>query len=223
MTIKHRIIKNASGYHSHGKTNKEKAVNFAMFIKEHGWSGKWEEDDDTKDIILVANRSESEQIDIRWYSNIPLQDVFYAYAGNSIKLRNVSAAAKVAQEPPSKDRMRSAARKRVGRGLAGISVAQEPGGSNNGSSADDLIAAMSTTLPFDKESSPDEIKAVLKTHRNPTLIWINRISGNVNTDIIKTWSRFLRVDANRQGKMIIHFVGDFGFHAVYVDSVIGVN
>jgi hypothetical protein len=222
MTAK-RIIKNPSGYHSKGRTNKEKAVNFGLFIKEYGWSGKWEEDEETKDVILIAARGQGEQIDIRWYSNIPLQDVFYTYAGDSIKCRNVSGVALIAQEPPSQERMRSAARK--GRSQLGsrISVAVPSEAGNSGSSADELIAVMATTLPFDRESTPEEIKSVLKKRRNPTITWINRLSGGVSQDIAKTWSRYLKVEANKDGKVIIHFVGEFGFHSVYLDSVIGVS
>lgn len=217
------VVKNPSGYHSSGKTIKEKAINFGLFIKEFGWSGSWKEDDETKDITLVATRGNSEQIDIHWYSHIPLQDVWYTYAGDSVKCRNVSGVAKIAQEPPSPGKMRSAARK--GRRQIGsrISVGGLPGASNSGSNADDLIAAVATTLPFDKESTPDEIKTILKKYRNPTIIWINRLSGGINQDLIKTWSRYLKVDTNKDGKIIIHFVGNFGFHSVYADSVIGVS
>jgi len=217
------VVKNPSGYHSKGRTNKDKANNFGIFIKEYGWSGKWAEDPETKDITLTATRGNSEQIDIHWYSHIPLQDVWYTYAGDSVKCRNVSGVAKIAQDPPSRARMRSAARKGKSRISSRISTVDLSGASNSGSSADELIAAMATTLPFDKESTPDEIKAVIKTHRNPTITWINRLSGKMHQDVIKTWSRYLKVDTNKEGKIIIHFVGDFGFHSVYANSVIGVD
>lgn len=222
MTHPKRFIKNASGYHSHGKTHKEKIFNFGVYIKQFGWEGSWSEDEESAILKATMTRGDSEKIEIEWPETQWWPDVWYTFGGESIKCRNISMAAKIAADKPDAKKMRRTSRRKS----YGISGAFLPGGSNNGSSedaADDLIAAMSTTLPFDKESTPEEIKAVLKAHRSPTITWINRISGDVNTDIVKTWSRHLKVTTNKDGKKIIHFIGHDCFHAVYADSIIGIS
>jgi hypothetical protein len=236
-----RFVKNPSGYHSHGKTHKEKVFNFGVHIKQFGWTGSWEQEEDV--LKAVMKRGEGEVITIWWPDNQWWPDVMYSYAHQTQKCRNISHAAKLASEKPDPNKMRKATKRRNPYRRSGIlrapSVDGErrtggregegtPGDAESLSDemsayADELIAELGTTLPFDKESTPEEIKAVIKTRRNPTLIWINRISGEVHQDIIKTWSRHLKVTQNKEGKTIIHFVGANRFHAVYVDSVIGVS
>lgn len=219
-----RFIKNPSGYHSSGKTHKEKVYNLGVYVKQFGWVGEWKQPEGDDVLTAEMKRGESETIKIWWPDNQWWPDVYYSYAGNETKCRNISQAAKIASEKPNPDKLHAAARrKRKGRVGNGIAEAQASGASNNGSSADELIAELATTLPFDKESTPEEIKEFFKGKRNPTIIWINRISGSVEQDYIKTWSRHLKVNKNKDGKTIIHFVGAHCFHSVYVDSVIGVS
>lgn len=220
MTHPKRLIKTPSGYHSHGKTHKEKVFNLGVYIKQFGWEGTWEQDVDV--LKAKMTRGDSEVITIWWPDNQWWPDVVYSYANNPVKCRNISQAAKFASETPDPNKLRTAARKRRGRTTPGISPTDPLGGGNNGSSADDLIAELATTLPFDRESTPEEIKEFFKSKRNPTIIWFNRLSGAVEQDYIKTWSRHLKVTQNKEGKTIIHFVGHTCFHSVYVDSVIGV-
>lgn len=215
-----RFVRNPSGYHSHGKTHKEKVFNLGKHIKQFGWEGSWEQDVDV--LKATMKRGESESIIIWWPDDQWWPDVTYNYAGSSLKCRNISHAAKIASEKPDASRMRKSGR-RMRSKLNGITQGIGTGASGDTSSADELISEMSTTLPFDKESTPEEIRAVIKTHINPTLIWVNRLTGRVESDIIKTWSRHLKVTKNKDGKTIIHFVGMNCFHAVYVDSVIGVS
>ena len=80
-----------------------------------------------------------------------------------------------------------------------------------------------TSLPFDKESTVEEVVAALRQHRNPTIIWVNRISGNVNTAMMRTGKRHNSVTANKEGKVIIQFTDENGFHAVYVESIVGIS
>lgn len=216
-----RHIKNPSGYHSRGKTKQEKVYNFGVHIKQFGWSGKWERNEETKTLYAELRRGDSEVITINWPDDQWWPEVYYAYAGNKQKCRNISAAAKIASEKPDPNRLRKAAAKkrRAGNGIAEVFAS----GGGDSDEARELIASLSTTLPFDRESSVEDIKAVLKARTNPVLIWINRISGGVEQDYIKTWSRHLKVTENKEGRKIIHFVGGNCFHAVYVDSVIGVS
>lgn len=213
-----RFVRNPSGYHSHGKTHKEKVYNFGVHIKQFGWEGGWNFDEDSQILHAEMKRSEAERITIEWPESQWWPDVWYHYAGSTMKCRNISQAAKIASEKPDPERMRrSATRKRVN-GVNGIAAAFALG---DGNTASELIDSLRTTLPFDKESTPEEIKAVIKTKINPTIVWINRLSGNAEQDYIKTWSRHLKVTENKEGKKIINFVGANQFHSVYVDSVIG--
>lgn len=218
MPRKQRIIKNPSGYHSYGKNPKEKVHNFACFIKDFGWTGKWKEDEDSNILTLNAARGDNERIDIEWPATQWWPDVWYTFAGNTVKCRNISHAAKLAQDKPDASIMKRAAHRRKPR----IS-------STNGSGpaigivGDDLPGALATTLPFDKESTAGEVAAALKKHRNPTIIWVNRISGKVNSAMMRTGRRHNKVMTNKEGKVIVQFTDETGFHAVYVESIVGLS
>lgn len=211
-----RFVKNPSGYHSHGKTHKEKVINLGKHIKQFGWEGKWWQPDGS-DVLEAKMERNGETIQIWWPDDQWWPDVYYTYAGQQMKCRNISQAAKIASEKPDPERMRRSARKKTN----GVSRIAEAFAAGDGNTAAELIEPLRTTLPFDKESTPEEIKAVIKQHINPTIVWINRISGAAEQDYIKTWSRHLKITENKEGRKIIEFVGGHQFHAVYVDSVIG--
>ena len=214
-----RFVRNPSGYHSHGKTHKEKVYNFGVHIKQFGWSGGWEFDEDAQILRATMMRGEAEKITIEWPESQWWPDVWYHFAGNTMKCRNISQAAKIASEKPDPERMRRSSR---GKNSVAKRIAEaHASGGGNSDSAAELIESLRTTLPFDKESTTEEIKAVIKAKINPTIVWVNRISGGVEEDYIKTWSRHLKVTENKDGKVIIHFVGGHQFHAVYLESVIG--
>lgn len=213
-----RFVKNPSGYHSHGSTHKEKVVNFGKWAKDFGWVGTWEQEEDV--LKAELKRGDSEVIAIWWPDTQWWPDVYYKYAGAEMKCRNISAAAKIASEKPDPDKMRRTALRKNTQGERRIAAAFASGDGNSG---EDLIESLRTPLPFDKESTPEEIKAVLKGKVNPTIVWINRLSGLVEQDYIKTWSRHLKVTTNSEGRKIIEFVGANQFNSVYVDSVIGLG
>jgi hypothetical protein len=222
---------NPSGYHSFGRTHKEKVYNFAVFIKEFGWTGEWHEDEETEMVFLKATRGDSERIDIEYPVNQGWPDVYYTFAGNTIKCRNVSMAAKFAQATPDTDKMRRNSRRLskrrtpasgLGRsGRAGIAAPASAEPERNAS--EDIVAALATSLPFDKESTVEEVILALKQHRNPTIIWVNKISGDVNSAMMRTGKRHNKVTTNKEGKVIIQFTDERGFHAVYVESIVGLS
>jgi hypothetical protein len=222
---------NPSGYHSYGRTKKEKVINFGAFIKDFGWTGSWREDEETEMIFMTATRGDSERIDIEYPVNQGWPDVYYTFAGNTIKCRNVSQAAKLAQAIPDSDKMRYNARRlsnarrrasglgnseRAGTGLQGVGEPDENG-------ADDIMSVLSTTLPFDKESSIEDVILALKQHRNPTIVWINRISGKIESAMMRTGKKHNRVSTNKEGKVIIQFIDERGFHSVYVESIVAIS
>ena len=212
-------VKNPSGYHSFGATHKDKVNNFAKFIKDFEWTGKWYVDDDSEILHLNATRGDNERIDIEWPETQWWPDVWYTFAGNPIKCRNISHAAKLAQDLPDAERMRRASH-RARRSIA-LPLASGPGIAISELPAESLVERLSTSVPWDTESKAGEVKAALLKHRNTTITWVNRINGAVKSAIIKP--KNFKVTTNKEGKVIIQFADDFGFHACYADSVIGVG
>lgn len=216
---KHRIVHNPSGYHSSGATHKDKVNNFARFIKDFGWTGSWKEDEDSDILTLNATRGDNERIDIEWPATQWWPDVWYTFAGNTIKCRNISHAAKIAQDLPDADAMRRASQRRKRR--ISLPLSSGPAIAIPGDPGESLVESLATSLPWDKESPPDEVKTALLKHKNTTITWVNRLTGNVKSGMIKP--KNLRVTTNKEGKVIIEFADEFGFHACYADSVIGVS
>jgi hypothetical protein len=194
-------VVNPSGYHSKGKTIKDKANNFGKFIKEFGWTGSWKEEHETGDVTLIATR-DNERIEVYWNPPIPWPtEVFYFLAGNRLKLKNVSAAAKLAQEFPDAERARRGFRRR-----------------SNGMSAPLSSAPAIALLGYLEDASEDDIASALI---GDTITWTNSISGEPETDLILP--RQFKVTANKDGRTIIHFCGNFGFHSVYLDAVVNIS
>lgn len=226
MTVRNKVIHNPSGYHSHGKTHKEKVINFSLFIKEFGWSGTWNDDEESGILYMHATRGKNEKIDIEWPEKQWWPDVWYTYAGNSIKCRNISQAAKIGQEPPDSEKMRAASRRlrrsgKPGIGLRGPGATGRPlpGEAGTDEAAADLIEELATSLPFDHESSPAEIKAVLKGRY---ITWVNTLSGATRQALVKPGKHY-KVTTTKEDKIVIEFADDHGFHSVYASSIIGVG
>jgi hypothetical protein len=193
-------VRNPSGYHSKGATPKDKANNFGKFIKDFGWSGSWREDPETGDITLVAKR-DNEMIEAYWNNPIPWPEVFYSLGGNRIKCRNISMAAKLAQETPNADRARRGFR----RAKSASPVA-------NGSGPGKAL------LNYLEDASEDDIAGALV---GDTVTWTSALGGEPQTDRILP--KQFKVTANKEGRTIIHFCGDFGFHSVYLDAIVNVS
>lgn len=219
--VRQRIIRNPSGYHSFGATHKDKVNNFARFIKDFGWTGQWKENEDSDILTLNAIRGDNERIDIEWPATQWWPDVWYTFASNSIKCRNISHAAKLAQGRPDAEAMRRASRRR--RRSIPRASSSGPAIAIPGEPVESLAESLATSLPWDKESSVEEVVAALRQHRNPTITWVNRISGDINTATMRTGKRHNSVTTNKEGKVIIQFTDENGFHACYADSVIGLS
>lgn len=217
-----RVIKNPSGYHSRGRTAVEKAVNFGQHAKAHGWTGKQTLDEETGVRHLFARRGESETIDIWWIEDTgaahPDMLPIYTLAGEKIKCRNVSAVAAIAAKEPDTSRLRKAARKQRRKFDSPTVLSEEE--------IDDYIVSMQGTLPFDQESTDEEIKVALKGR---TISWVNRMSGQVNSALVSDNPKHFSVIRN--GRDYVNFVypvqraheyETYGFRAVYLDSIVGV-
>lgn len=162
-------------------------------------------------VHLFCRRGESETIDIWWDWNGSLildRLPVYSLAGERIKLRNVSAAAKIVAGQPDTSRLHKAVRKQR-RSLGVVETPEE---------AAEILASVQGSLPFDHESTDDEIEFALF---KKDITWINRISGQLHSAHVGGANLF-RVsngDCPRQ----ITFVDDYGFHSVYLDSIVSVG
>lgn len=223
-----RVIKNPSGYHVRGSTAAEKAEHFGLYVKEHGWKGKWSIDEESGILHLFARRDENETIDIWWLPTgaaHPDMLPVYSLAGERIKCRNVSAAAALAVKQPDENRRVKAVRKQKRQmGIHGEQVTQE------------TIDALAGSLPFDHESTDEELKDALIGR---TIVWVNRWSGDTDTAEISTDPKHFEV--NRNGHDYINFVypipqrvlarfgkehmecDTYGFRSVYLDSIVRVD
>jgi hypothetical protein len=217
-----RSVKNPSGYVSKGRGALEKARNFAEHCKDHGWTGKISEDEPHV-VHLFARRGEVETIDIWWHANGSLmldRLPIYTVAAERIKLKNVSAAAVRVSNDPDAARMAKAVR-RQRRQLEG------PNGMEPDGNIDEYITAVCGSLPFDHESTDDEIKTVLLGR---AITWVNRQSGQLDSAVISSNPKQFKVVRN--GHDYVDFVqaaatgfsqyGD-GFKAVYLDSIVSVS
>lgn len=183
-----------------------KAVNFAEYAKTYGWSGKWDTSDGM--LRLAAHRGDNEFIDIEWDSETgKFIGASYTLAGETIDCHNVSAAAAIAAKAPDADRLRTAARKHR----------KQLGTPDTVQDVADLIASISGTLPFDHESTDEEIKAKLNGKR---VAWVNRMSGMMYSAVVG--GKMFKVVGNNEHRYI-DFADSFGYHAVYLNSIVSVE
>jgi len=226
-----KVVHNPSGYHSSGRSAGEKARNFADHIKPHGWTGKWSTDNETGILHLFARRGEDETIDIWWTHGgkaHPDMKPVFTVAGDRINLLNVSAAAAMAVKDPNENRMRKARAKRS---------RKIESRNNNGHVTAEDIATLQCSLPFDHESTDEEILDALY---GLEITWVNRISGEMDTAIVGG-SRSKHCKIVRNGHDYINFVyqipqrvlanfgkaqmesDTYGFRSVYLDSIVKVG
>lgn len=219
-------------FKSKGRTAKDKAVNFGLWCKSHGWEGSWEEDDDTH-IVHLSARRENETVDVWWQANgacIQSMLPVYSLAGEKIKLRNVSAAAVRVAGKPEEARVRKAVRSQRRQLDAASPTHLAP------DEIEGFITSLQGTLPFDHESSDDEIMDMLYGR---TITWINRQSGQQDSATVGGNTKHFKVIRNGHdyinfvypipARVLANFgktnmeVDTFGFRSVYLDSIVSVS
>lgn len=211
------VVKNPSGYRSSGRNAAEKAQQFALHAKAHGWSGKWTLDEESRILHLFARRGESETIEIWWHESgkaCPDMLPVYTLAGERIKLRNVSAAAVRVAGEPDVQRLKKAT-KRARRKLTAL-TGEKP--------AEEVVPIKGQ---YDFSGMTDE--DIFDALAGRTIAWVNSISGQMDAAVVSLSKKQFRVVRN--GHDYVNFTqrasrdGRFGdgFRSVYLDNIVSVS
>ena len=195
-----------------GTDSAAKAEFFGAFIREHGWKGKYDYDEDTGETHLWAKRGENERLDVYWQRNGSMgegRDPIYTLAGDQVKLRNLSAMAKIAAAKPDGERLQRAIRKK-----------RKASDVPDGGYTPEMMSDLQVALPFDDESSDEEIVAILD---HAAITWINRMSGDTESGI--AGSNHLEVVRREDGRHYVNFCDLLGgfFRSVYLSSIVSVG
>lgn len=197
-----RVIHNPSGFHSRGRSAREKAAHFGAYVKEHGWTGKWSEDEDTGLLHLFARRGENETIDIWWIiengAAHPDMLPIYTLSGEKIKCRNVSAAAAMAAKSEDDANERRAAARRT-----------KP-------KTHKAHKVVKTTKYL--QMRDDELEKLVLGRK---IKWVNSISGDLEEAVVGGIKIKPRVVRN--GHARLDFLCDEGFRSVYLDQIVSVR
>lgn len=183
---------------------------------EHGWEVKTTHSDgDVITVECVATRGQ-EVVSIWWEDKHLIEAPKYTLAGYEIKLRNASACVQQMAKAPNLER---AARKTRIRQMAGDVT-------------EDLTPDYST-MPWHYLDDPTDA-AILKACYAKTIVWVNRITQQPQTDVIvrSPDAKLLLGNFNKNnyfisrsstGREIINFLGVFGYRAVAFDTVLRVG
>jgi hypothetical protein len=196
---------------------------------EHGWEVKTTHNvpdmampdfdgADTLTVIVVdcvATRGQ-ETVSIWWENKHLVEPPKYVLAGYEVKLRNASACVQQMAKPPNLER---AARKTKLRQMAGEET-------------DDLTPDPAS-LPWKYLDDPTD-KEILRACYARTIVWTNSITERAVTDVVvRSINPKLRtgnfnsnnyhITRSSSGRMIINFLGVFGFRSVALDKVLRVG
>lgn len=195
-----RSVKNPSGYVAKGSSANEKALQFGTHIREFGWAGKFDVDDDNL-VHLTAHRDENETIDVWWEQDgrgkLCLEKLpVYSIGGDKTQCRNVSHAVQICESEADTTRLKRAS-----------SRARKAG-------TTDIVAPKTDRFA---DMADDEIEKLLL---GKSVAWINSLSGGVDTaDVLGR--KTIRVVRN--GRDYVEFTDKSGFHAVYLDAIVSVK
>jgi hypothetical protein len=199
-----RVINNPSGFHSRGRTAREKAAHFGAFAKEHGWTGKWSEDEESGILHLFARRGENETIDIWWIiangAAHPDMLPIYTLSGEKIKCRNVSAAAAHAAKSEDDANERRAAARRA----------------KPKKHAEHEHKVVKTTKYL--EMHDDELERLVLGRK---IKWVNSLSGDVEEAVVG--GSKIKPRVIRNGHDRLDFLCDEGFRSAYLDQIVSIR
>lgn len=191
-----------------GKTAQEKSANIIADAQEHGWTGTVKTSEDATVVKLTRG---VEFIEIRYDGNSCREMPVVGYDGQVRQVRNVAAALRViaqddianasvfANRTEKKAAMRKAAPVRR---APGQKAKQDAG----------KLAELA------QEADEDAVKAKLVGRK---LIWTNRISGELEEDVVDPTRNRNGHFYVRQGQ--VSFVGNYGFRSVRLDQLVAVR
>lgn len=212
---------NKSGYTSVGKTAHDKATKFSDTIRLNGWLSKYTYDPETDITHVFARRGEDETLDVWWHGASCITQPKYTLAGEPIKLRNVSAAVAVAAKEADRSRIgRTVKRKARKMAPLGSPLSDDAGVAQGNGLAESISAAREALAPI-LGGTDVELKREL---RHATVSWVNSQSGNVESAVVGRVTNIVRTNIHgKLSKPFVEFIDDRGFHAVYLDAIVGVR
>lgn len=190
------------------------------FGAEHGWAHgaiKRHPEDDAVTLTLRRQKEKGgEFIEIRWDSNA-IKELITVSDGTRLKyVRNVAALKRhLSASGQERDAVFAEAPKKQ-------KVSSTPKAKGDKAGGEPLRRERKTRLNF-KVDDPDEV--VLEKLRNHKIVWKSRVSGEYDEDVIgqdrnpAKHYKIVDFDDNRQ----VHFVGAFGFRAVYLNQIVSVR
>lgn len=201
-----------------------KANAFMKVCKDNSWQTKWKASESREWVEVTATR-DSEQIVIAWNEDQLMGPPQYTLNGYTRGLHSAAVAKRTVQQlKPALDDFKRAARKASGQ----LAKATE-------NSTVPVAAPITYSLPFDVETSPDEV--ILKAVRGNTVVWRNRLTGQLESEFVPhkisdghgvkvfNWDTervFYLAEAN-SGRAYLSFMTTNGvFRAVALETLVGV-
>jgi len=194
----------------------KKAQDFMDEAERNGWSTSWEiKNGDETHVRCVRG---NEEITIFWRGNSLVEVPLHVYQGQQRGLHNKATATRQLSMKPNAKKFKVISRTRFQK------LAKDPKTGEavipDGASIEDL----KHDLPFDPVEDTDS--TILKELRGSTIVFVNRISGSVESVNIP---RLLNMDLNKyyleesvDGKLYVSFLASTGFRSVYIDSILQV-
>lgn len=185
---------------------------------ENGWSVQIEvkEDSEPVRLFLVANRGHQEEISIFWEGGRLTVAPVYTIAGRQTKLRNASACVQQMGKRPDFSKVAKAKRAAIRRDdETQIDIRPDP-----------------TSLPWHGQEISG--KLILKSCYGKQLTWRNTITGFPEVDRVVRSSdpgsfkgNFnsinYHISTGKEGRMVLNFLGTFGYRSVAVDEILRVG
>lgn len=187
-----------------GKTAADKAQFIITEAAKHGWKGTVRKTDDAT--LVRLDRNGNEQIEIRYDGNSIKEEPVALYDGQVRRVHNVAAAFRIIEATPEENAAfyTDRAEKKVGTRKA-AKVKRAPG-------------ARARKISFTAEDEEETVKAKLLGRK---LVWTNRISGELEQDVVSEARNHNGHFYVRKGQ--VSFVGDYGFRTVQLDQLVAVR
>lgn len=189
----------------------------------HGWSVKTIDNsvlpDGVGNEVLVVDCTAvrgQEVIRIWWEDKHLIEAPTYQLAGHEMKLRNASACVQQMAKVPNFERAARKTKAKKDAGLSSENLQPDP-----------------DTLPWEYIEAATDAE-ILRACYAKNVVWINEITGETQTDVIvRSSDAALRkgnfnstnyhISRSSSGRVIINFLGVFGYRSVAIDTILRVG